>query len=469
MDATMDHSASQEWTRTPLAARLKMLRNLRDLLAAHTHDLVDALAGDFSRTRADSMAAEVLPLLGACKFLERSAVQVLAPRHLGRRGLPFWLSGIDATVERVPMGTILIVGPSNYPLFLPGVQTLQALAAGNRVVWKPGTGGAAVAGVFGQLCRQAGLPAGTLRVTDESVQSAVAEIKRRPDKIIFTGSGLAGREVQRLAAESSIPVVTELSGCDAVIVLPCADGTQVVDALCFGMRLNGSATCMAPRRLILMGASHAGLLDTLAARFAQIEPIPVRGNLRTRLNHLLSDAGTQGAKVVGQVGDISMRPLLVRNGAPAMALASSDIFAPVLLAMEAENEDGVVEMEAACPFGLTAAIFGNEEAARRLGLRLGVGTVLINDLIVPTADPRVPFGGRRSSGFGVTRGAEGLLEMTAVKTTSARRDKGGRHFQPTGALHEELFTGLAKLSHSNGWRARYRGLRQMVSAAKKLR
>ena len=71
------------------------------------------------------------------------------------------------------------------------------------------------------------------------------------------------------------------------------------------------------------------------------------------------------------------------------------------------------------------------EPARRLAVRIRAGTVTINDLIAPTADPRLPFGGRGQSGYGVTRGAEGLLELTCVKTTSLRRGRLRPHYQPT--------------------------------------
>ena len=61
-------------------------------------------------------------------------------RRLGRRGLPLLLMGVDSRVERVPLGRVLVIAASNYPLMLAGIQVLQALAAGNVVVWKPGRG-----------------------------------------------------------------------------------------------------------------------------------------------------------------------------------------------------------------------------------------------------------------------------------------------------------------------------------------
>ncbi len=82
--------------------------------------------------------AEVLPLADACRFLERSGPAILRPRKLGGRGRPAWLWGVTGTITREPQGVVLILGPANYPFFLPGVQLVQALVAGNAVLLKPG-------------------------------------------------------------------------------------------------------------------------------------------------------------------------------------------------------------------------------------------------------------------------------------------------------------------------------------------
>jgi len=119
----------------------------------------------------------------------------------------------------------------------------------------------------------------------------------------------------------------------------------------------------------------------------------------------------------------------------------------------------------ACPYALTASIFGEEREARLLAEMLTAGTVTINDLIVPTVDPRVPFGGRRGSGFGVTRGAEGLLEMTAAKTIAVRSGRSTRHFDATTPAHEPLFDGVIRASHAKSLSQRFRGLREIVAAA----
>ncbi len=458
-------NAQAGWAVRPVKARLRVLRRARRELARVSGRLVDAMPAELVRTPADSYVVEVLPLLDACEFLEREAVEILEPRRLGGEGQPFWLRGIKTVVERVPLGTVLVIGPANYPLFLPGVQVLQALAAGNAVVWKPGRGGGEVAEIFAAAMAAAGLPEGLLRVTEDSVAAGIAAMKTGVDKIFFTGSAAAGREVLRAAAETATPVVAELSGCDAVVVLESAEVERVVAALKFGMRLNGSATCMAPRRLVLVGRGHERLLERLKTEFAGMARVPVDGRVR----ELLEEARRDGAVICGDVEGETMRPVLVLEGRTEMAIAQADVFAPVLTVLRVENVSGVAEMDEACPFGLTAAIFGEEREAQAAGSQLRVGTVMVNDLIVPTADPRVPFGGRRGSGFGVTRGMEGLLEMTAVRTVAVRQGKGVRHYEETGEGHEALFKGVVAMSHGKGLGERWRGFMGMVRAALRLR
>ena len=113
-----------------------------------------------------------------------------------------------------------------------------------------------------------------------------------------------------------------------------------------------------------------------------------------------------------------------------MRLLREDVFAPWLALVPVTDMEQALDALSACPYALGAAIFGPERAARALAPRIPAGSVCINDLIVPTADPRLPFGGRGRSGFGVTRGAEGLLEMTVIKTVSTRRGRFRPHLAP---------------------------------------
>ncbi len=90
----------------------------------------------------------------------------------------------------------------------------------------------------------------------------------------------------------------------------------------------------------------------------------------------------------------------------------------------------------------------------------------INDLIVPTADPRVPFVGRKQSGFGATRGAEGLLEMTVPRVIAVRRGVSSRRYDRTSSIHIGLFAGLAALLYGGAWATRLRGAKQVMESGR---
>ncbi len=116
-----------------------------------------------------------------------------------------------------------------------------------------------------------------------------------------------------------------------------------------------------------------------------------------------------------------MTPLLLDHVKPGDEIASADLFAPVLSIIRVDDIGEAIGIVNACPYRLAASVFGPRREAEAVAGQLQVGSIAVNDLIVPTADPRVPFGGRGNSGFGVTRGGEGLLAMTVPVVTGVRR------------------------------------------------
>jgi len=458
--------AQARWAEASVSARLRVLHAARHSMAAHAMEFAAAISPQLARTQADTLGGEVLPLLDACKFLEREAARLLAPRKLGRRGQPLWFTGVMAEITREPIGHILVIGPANFPLFLAGVQVLQALVAGNAVTWKPGRGGARVAELFADHMRAAGLPEGLLAVTDETVEAAQMALAEGPGKVIFTGSSDSGQKVLSALAESSTPAVVELSGSDAVLVMPSADLERVAKAVAFGLRLNGGAVCMSPRRLFASRSTMTALKPLLKAELAKIPAVTLDPAVAAKLEALVADAVAVGAVVHGELRRDAQAPVLVVGANARMEITHSDIFAPVLSLLECESMLHAMNQYAQCPYALAASIFcgsGDEKKARSMAKMLQAGTVLINDMIAPTADPRVPFGGRGASGYGVTRGAEGLLEMTAVKTLLVRRGGSMRHLEPTSERDARTFSSLIEVAHGRGLAARWSALIRLMT------
>lgn len=474
--------AQRQWAMLPMARRLRLVRSLRHGVATGAMELAGTvptmLPGALHRTTADTLASEVLPLLEACRFLEHDAETILRTRYVGSEGRPILLGSVTARVDRAPWGIVLIIAPANYPLLLAGVQTLQALVAGNAVLWKPAPGTEACALALRTLLIESDLDPDLLTVLPPDIESAEATIAAGVDHVVLTGSAQTGRNVLHQLAETLTPATMELSGCDASFILPGADHDQATHALAFGMRLNGSATCMAPRRVFLVGLSEQAAIDFqvgLAAALAAVEPIPLPATTMRQLEEILSDAREQQAEVVldGLAvpdSEESCRPTLITRATPALRSMQADIFAPVLSVMSAANADEALAAYAACSYALTVSVFGPERLAGQFAREIKAGNLVINDLIVPTADPRIPFGGLGKSGFGVTRGAEGLLAMTTPRTTQIRHGKPSKHvYAPTGQPHAEFFAGLAAVLHARRVSDRWAGLKQAFHAASKLR
>ncbi|WP_263377940.1 aldehyde dehydrogenase family protein [Granulicella paludicola] len=461
--------APVDWGMRTVAERLTVLSRARHLLAQRAVQIADAISPELARTKADTLTTELLPLLDACRFLERNAAKILKPRKLGSAGRPMWLSGIQAEVHREPLGHILIVGPSNFPLFLPGTQTLQALAAGNTVTWKPGSGGGPVAELLAQTLMEAGLPVGALTITDESVAAAQQALAESPDKVVFTGSSHTGQTVLSTLAETATPAVVELSGADAILVTPDADLRLVARAVAFGLRLNGGAVCMSPRRLFASTATMALLRPLLIEALRDVPPVQLNATTSERLRLMIASSIDEGAQLLGDLTPDAQRPVLIDSAKPSMEIARSDIFAPVLSLLAADTMMHIPAMYAQCSYALTLSIFCAKQEmpkARMIARKLKAGTVLVNDIIAPTADPRVPFGGRGASGYGVTRGSEGLLEMTAVKTLILRRNGAMRHLDATTDADLPLFTALIGTLHGGTLSQRWTCLRALISSAR---
>lgn len=470
--------AQRVWASEELRLRVAVIGRLRRQMASGAQGLAETipteLPGALHRTVADSLVAEVLPLIEACRFLEREAELILQTRRLGSEGRPAWLGELETEVERAPWGVVLVIAAANYPLLLAGVQTLQALVAGNAVLWKPALGTEVVAFALRTLLVECGLPAELLTVLEAHVESATGAIAAGMDHVVLTGSVETGKAVLRQCAGTLMPVTMELSGCDAVFVLPRADLERAIAALSFGMRFNGSATCMAPRRVFLVGLQEpeaSQFESRLRVELESLMPVPLPLKTFDLLRGLVGDARSQGADVVlnGAKDDATgARATLIVRATPSLKAMQTEIFAPILSVMRAANLDEALAASAACPYALTASIFGPEKEARAIASKLEVGNVTINDIIVPTADPQAPFGGRGCSGFGVTRGAEGLLGMTTPRTIQTQRSRSKRAYAATGEEHVDFFAGVLQMLHG-GWSKRLIGLKRVVQAARKLK
>lgn len=455
--------------------RCRIVGAVRKKIAAMADRLLTLARSEQRTADVETVASELIPLCDALAWIARRGNRVLADRKVGVCARPVWMWGVRSVVHRVPWGRVLILGTWNYPILLSGVQTAQALAAGNTVVLKPAPGCEQLTSALVDAFYQSGVPKNALQLLDSSTLAATQSIADGVDLVVLTGAAATGRKVLRQTAEQLTPAIMELSGVDAVLVLPGADHERVVAAIHFGLLFNSGATCIGPRRVLhFRGEQRPAWTSELVETLRTASPAIVHEAARHAVADAITSAIEDGAvDLVGRFDEPRLResgimPPVVLSAVPANhAVLETDLFAPVLSLVPVENESEAIERINSNRYGLAAAVFGPEHAAQRVASRLAVGSVTVNDLIAPTADPRLPFGGRRESGFGVTRGPEGLLAMSTVQVISTRRGRIAPHLSQRKDNDAELLTGVLQLQHSERFRDRIAGFRRLATAAKR--
>jgi acyl-CoA reductase-like NAD-dependent aldehyde dehydrogenase len=464
-EALACRTAQSRWAARPVSERLRPVRAFRALVADNADELLAVVEADVGRPPGEVLGSDVLPLADACRFLERRAARILKPRKVG--DTPVWLFGQKDAVHRRPWGVVGIIGTWNYPLLLNGVPIVQSLAAGNGVLWKPSEYGAASAAVMARMLAEAGFPPELFHRLPAERDAGPRLVESDIDYLVFTGSATVGRQIARRLGERLIPSTLELSGCDAMFVLDDADVELAADAAWFGLTLNRGQTCLAVRRVLVDRSVMPAFVDRLRTYVTSSGPMPlVTGGQQKHAEGLIADAVAKGGSVLQSTAGGTTAPRVVVNATPDMELCRVESFAPVAAVLEADGVEAALALEASCPYALGTSIFTRDvRRARELAGRLRPGSVCVNDVIAPTAHPGVPFGGRGASGWGVTRGAEGLLAMTTPQVVGVRGGRFRPHYGGSTPELTRLLRGVLAASHTRALGSRLRGGLAAVRAA----
>ncbi len=365
----------------------------------------------------EAFSGDILPLLAACSWHERHAKAILAPRRV--RGTPIWMFGQRHRSMRAPLGRVAIIATWNYPVQLLGIQMLQALAAGNDVVVKPSERSPRSQAALVDLANRAGLPAGTLELRSHTREAGRELLAReRFDHIVFTGSTRVGENIARAAAETLTPTTLELSGCDSALVLDDADPGLAARSLWLAMSMNAGQTCMAPRRALVDRRVYTRFLSELAPLAAAARPVvlidaPAAQHVQTLVVRTLERGARTLTGVIESPMGRSMRPVVLADCPPDAPLVNEEHFGPALAVVPVSDVDEMLRVHARQPKALSASIFtGSAARGSLLSAELGASIITINDCVLPTAHPAAGLSGRGQSGWGVSRGPEGLLAMT---------------------------------------------------------
>lgn len=466
--------AQFRWAQLPVRARLKPVRAFHRALLNEVDAFCDAIREDIDKPAQQTIAGELLPLADLCKFLQQHAISLLKPGRIGQR--PLWLVPQRDVVHRRPRGIVGIIGTWNYPYYLNGIQILEALTAGNGVVWKPSEVAPRAAAVLTQILRKAGYPKHLFQVMEPSREGGPALVEADINHLVFTGSASTGKVIARRLGERLISSSLELSGCDACFVMGDVDTQFVANALWFGATLNSGQTCLATRRAFIDRSVYSSLVEKLKALAARAEPMKLALDSQVeQAQRLIQDAVARGATQYPEVpqSSNSVQPTLLLDATAQMQFCQDACFAPVLALIPVDSMTEAVALDKACPYALGASIFcADLDEGERLATSLEAGAISINDVIAPTAHPMTPFGGHRQSGWGVTQGAEGLIEMTVPQVVSRKSGTFRPHYNFAAGKNidqEEMMRGLLEMTQSPSLLRRWRGIWRVFRGMKKMK
>lgn len=413
------------WAAEPVHERVAVLHRFATLLE-DCEPLAELIVMEIAKSRKDARD-ELVRSADLIRFTADEAGRMVGEAQFSD-AFPRQSRTKLAVTDRVPLGTVLAIPPFNYPINLAVSKLAPALAAGNAVVLKPPSQGALAATVMGGLLARAGVPAGVAHVVTGRGSRIGDHLVRHPavNMITFTGSSETGRALAQSAG--MVPLMLELGGKDAAIVLPDADLDAAADDIVAGAFAYSGQRCTAVKRVLVLDSVADKLVELLADRVGALRVGDPREDCvitplvdpdgAERGGELVAQATGMGADVVhggSREGNL-MQPTLVDHVTADMDLAWVEPFAPVLPVIRLGSAAEAIELSNRSEYGLQAAVFCRDiDAAIQLAAQLQVGTVQINGRTARGPD-HFPFVGTKSSGMG-TQGVRYSIEaMTRLKT-----------------------------------------------------
>jgi len=410
------------WAAAGVAHRAAVLRRWCETVHAASGPLVSALSADTGRYAL--VHNELRALRGLVEGYAALGGKLLAPPV----EQPSVAPGIGIETQLVPYALVGVISPWNFPLLISLLDAIPALMAGSAVIVKPSE--VTPRFIRPLMAAVAAVPelAGVLAFIEGDGATGAALVEQA-DIICFTGSVATGRKVGEACARRFIPSCLELGGKDPAIVLASADPVQAAEVV---LRASVQATgqaCQSIERVYVDRRIHERFLGALVDRARRVElnyPDIHRGQIGplifARQAELiaaqLDDARAQGAQVLtgGVVerhgGGLWLRPTVVTGVNAGMALMAEETFGPVIPVVPFDEVDEAIALANDSQFGLSAAVFGEEQAARAVAARLEAGAVSVNDGGLTTEAFDAEKNSFKLSGMGASRmGPSGLLRF----------------------------------------------------------
>lgn len=419
-------AAQPAWEATPVERRATILQKAADLLVANVDVLAEVLVREVAKNRRDSRD-EVLRSADFIRHTAEEGKRLTGEALLGD-AFPGHKRSKIGLVHRVALGVVLAIPPFNYPINLSVSKIAPGLITGNAVILKPPTQGSISASHLAPIFRAAGVPNGIFQVaTGRGSEIGDYLVMHRATRMIsFTGSSATGERLAKLAG--MLPLLLELGGKDAAIVLSDADLDRAAADIVAGAFSYSGQRCTAVKRVLVSEPVADALAGRIAERTNRLtvgrpednsDVIPLIDTPSADfVQELIDDAVARKATVLTgnrRVGNL-VWPTVLDHVTEEMRVAWEEPFGPVLPLIRVKNAADAVRIANASEYGLQSSVFsGDIDAAIDIASRLEVGTVQVNGKTARGPD-HFPFLATKSSGMG-SQGIRYTLEaMTRLKS-----------------------------------------------------
>ncbi len=423
-------NAQPQWSESTLEQRSRILSKIGDLIEENLESLAIAESEDSGKPIGRARTIEIPRAASNFHFFANAITQFSSESHesVGQNAINFTL--------RQPLGVVGCISPWNLPLYLFTWKIAPALAAGNCVIAKPSELTPRTAAMLGELCNQAGLPAGVLNIIQgEGPRAGQALLEHEKIKAIsFTGGTATGEHVARVVAPKFKKLSLELGGKNPNIIFADCNYERALETTIHSSFANQGQICLCGSRIFVESSIYEKFKTDLIARTTQLT-VSHPANEETAIGAMVSgdhyrkvlsyfdeidpaDAsilcGGKPATVEGYEQGFYIEPTIIEVQNNQCRLNQEEIFGPVVTLMPFDNEEDLITMANDVKYGLSATIWTKDlDRTMRLSKKIECGVVWINTWLM--RDLRTPFGGMKNSGVGREGGLEALRFFTEPK------------------------------------------------------
>ncbi len=420
------HAAFLDWRSKAHGERAPYLRDIAKGLRDQADAFANLMTEETGKLLRDGMTEVEL----CAQIFEYTAEH--GPELLADEERQHGTKGKQGFVAYCPIGVIYSIQPWNFPVYQPSRVLASNLMAGNGVILKHASICTGSGLMLRDICLEAGLPKGLFDVLIIGHETSDAVIEHNLIRgVTMTGSDGGGRHIGQVAAKNLKKTVLELGSNDAYLVLEDADIELAVKTCVQGRLFNNGETCVSAKRFVVTEAVYDDFIGAFVEQMraiklgdpkdddTQLGPLSSAEQFDTICAQVAESVkgGAEilcGGKAPDRTGQYYPATVLV-NCQPGTPAYDDEIFGPVAAVIKAKDDDDAMRIANDSRYGLGGGIFSrDEDKARKLAHdHFDTGMVRINSF--GTADPNMPFGGVKDSGFGREHGGFGMKEFVNVK------------------------------------------------------